>query len=210
MNIGVLVLCGDKWHAAATARRGLDWPGDHGFEFEFVEDRAKWKVDMIPGFQVVVLAKSNSVSASGDQEWLTQESERDFCAHIRRGIGLVVVHSGTVSGAEIPMMRGMIGGTFLRHPPQCPVTFEPRQPHPLTHGVTAFTATDEHYFIEMEDTQADIFLHSSSGHGVQPAGWIRAEGEGRVCVLTPGHNPEVWLHRSFQRLLVNALRWAAK
>jgi uncharacterized protein len=210
MSIRVLVMCGDKWHPAETARRGLGFLGNHGFECEFIEDRAKWSVNMITGFQIVMLARSNSVAAGGNHEWLTKDSERDFCAHVRRGIGLVVIHSGTVSCAGLPLMRSAIGGAFLRHPPQCLVTFEPKQGHPLTHSVKVFTATDEHYFVQMDDAQSDVFLHSSSRHGVQPAGWARSEGEGRVCVLTPGHNVEVWLHPSFQTLLVNALRWTAK
>lgn len=51
----------------------------------------------------------------------------------------------------------------------------------------------------------EVFLRTRSEHGVQPAGWRRREGEGRVVVLTPGHFPEVWLHPSMQRLLANAL-----
>lgn len=31
----------------------------------------------------------------------------------------------------------------------------------------------------------------------------------RVCVLTPGHNLEVWLHPGFQALLRHALNWCA-
>jgi hypothetical protein len=31
-----------------------------------------------------------------------------------------------------------------------------------------------------------------------------------VCVLTPGHNVEVWQHPSFQALLVNGLDWCGK
>jgi type 1 glutamine amidotransferase len=64
--------------------------------------------------------------------------------------------------------------------------------------------------MSLNDAQADVFLRSHSKHGVQPAGWTRIEGEGRVCVLTPGHNLEVWRHPEFQKLLLNALRWAAK
>jgi type 1 glutamine amidotransferase len=90
------------------------------------------------------------------------------------------------------------------------VTIEPRSGHPLTKEVAAFTVRDEHYFMAMNDVAVDVFLHSRSEHGVQPAGWTRSEGEGRVCVLTPGHNLEVWLHPSFQKLLLNALRWSAK
>jgi len=55
-----------------------------------------------------------------------------------------------------------------------------------------------------------VFLHTRSRHGVQPAGWTRAEGLGRVGVLTPGHNLEVWLHPGFQKLLQNGLNWVAK
>jgi len=59
----------------------------------------------------------------------------------------------------------------------------------------------------LDDAEADVFLTTSSEHGDQPGGWTRTEGVGRVCVLTPGHNLEVWLAPPFQRLLERALRW---
>jgi type 1 glutamine amidotransferase len=107
-------------------------------------------------------------------------------------------------------MHRLIGGTFLHHPPQCPVTVEPKRRSPLTKGVMPFTVQDEHYFAKLDDARAKVFLHSRSEHGVQPAGWTRIEGKGRVCVLTPGHNLKVWLHPMFQTLLLNAMCWAAK
>jgi type 1 glutamine amidotransferase len=121
----------------------------------------------------------------------------------------LAVHSGTVC-AELPVLRSLIGGAFIRHPKQCPVTVEPQEGHPLTAGSTPFTCVDEHYVMELDDTQADVFLTTTSEHGSQPGGWTRTEGKGRVCVLTPGHNVEVWLHPSFQTLLHNALRWCSK
>jgi type 1 glutamine amidotransferase len=66
---------------------------------------------------------------------------------------------------------------------------------------------DEHYFMALDDTKADVFVATVSEHGEQPGGWRRKEGRGRVAVLTPGHNLEVWLHSSFQVLLRNCLRW---
>jgi type 1 glutamine amidotransferase len=61
-----------------------------------------------------------------------------------------------------------------------------------------------------DDPQADLFMTTTSQHGTQPGGWTRLEGEGRVCVLTPGHNVEVWQHPSFQALLRNTLNWCAQ
>jgi type 1 glutamine amidotransferase len=76
--------------------------------------------------------------------------------------------------------------------------------------VETFTVRDEHYIMAFEGSPAEVFLHSRSEHGVQPAGWTRNADGGRVCVLTPGHNEEVWRHPSFQKLLSNSLCWAAK
>jgi type 1 glutamine amidotransferase len=106
-------------------------------------------------------------------------------------------------------MRGLIGGAFLRHPKQCPVTVEPKDGHPLAAGSTPFTLVDEHYMMALDDPQADVFVTTTSEHGTQPGGWTRIEGEGRVCVLTPGHNVEIWQHPSFQALLVNSLHWCS-
>jgi type 1 glutamine amidotransferase len=52
-----------------------------------------------------------------------------------------------------------------------------------------------------------VFLTTVSEHGTQPGGWTRLEGQGRVCVLAPGHNLEVWLAPAYQTLIANALRW---
>jgi type 1 glutamine amidotransferase len=42
---------------------------------------------------------------------------------------------------------------------------------------------------------------------ITPSAYIRTQGKGRICVLTPGHVPEVWRNPQFARLLENALNW---
>lgn len=210
MKPRALVLCDDTWHPGEVVRRGLGKLGASGFAFEFLEDGAAWSPARMAEFPVVVLAKSNIVSARDQRSWLTAGSQRAFQDYVRRGNGLVVIHSGAAGYAEFPAMREVTGGAFLRHPPECAVTVEPKAGHPLAGDLASFTIRDEHYFVELADAQADVFLHTRSEHGVQPAGWTRTEDKGRVCVLTPGHNLEVWLHPAFQKLLSNALRWAAK
>ncbi len=61
----------------------------------------------------------------------------------------------------------------------------------------------------MDDPQADVFVTTVSEHGEQPGAWRRVEGSGRVAVLTPGHNLEVWLHPFFPGFVVEfpALVW---
>jgi len=209
-NIHTLVLCDDTWHPASIVRRGLAPLRNFGFELEFLEDGSRWSTEMMSDFSLVVLAKANITSSSVSHPWLTQKSERELPDFVARGNGLVVVHAGTCRYDIAPATCQLMGGGFLRHPEQCLVKVSPTTDHALTDGVPPFAVCDEHYFIEMNDASAGIFLRSQSEHGEQPAGWVRSHQEGRVCVLTPGHNEEVWLHPSFQRLLLNALQWAAR
>lgn len=166
---------------------------------------------MLAGSAAVVLAKSNAISSSDWRPWITAGKETALRDYVRAGGGLVVVHSGCASYSPIEPIRALMGGQFTHHPAQCEVRLEPVRPHALTAGVEgAFTVRDEHYFVNIEGAHLDVFLHSHSPHGVQPAGWTREDGRGRVCVLTPGHNLAVWQHPSFQVLLGNALRWVTR
>lgn len=206
----VLVLCDDRWHPAATPRAGLAALGDCGFDFDWIENANEWSAARIAAYRLVLLTKSNNVSAQDETPWMQPAVESAFRDYVQAGNSLLAIHSGTAGYLETPILRSLLGGVFVRHPPQCQVTVEPKAGHALVAGSAAFTSKDEHYFMALDDPQADVFLTTTSEHGTQPAGWIRTEGEGRVCVLTPGHNVEVWLQPEYQRLILNSLRWGSK
>jgi type 1 glutamine amidotransferase len=161
-------------------------------------------------YPLVVLTKSNNVSSTDQTSWMTDAVQETFLEYVRQGKGLLAIHSGTAEYAETPVLRSLLGGIFAYHPEQCPVTVSPLPGHPLSAGATPFTLTDEHYFMTMDDPEVDVFVTTTSEHGEQPGAWRRTEGNGRVAVLTPGHNLEVWLHPSFQTLLHNSLRWCGR
>ena len=205
----VLVLCDDHWHPASTVRQGLSPLADQGYEFEWLADAREWSAGRMDSFPLVILSKSNNVSAADDSNWVTSDVETAFLKYVCHGNGLLVIHSGTAGYQQCPTLRGLMGGVFLQHPAQCAVTVRPQAGHPLTVGASPFTVTDEHYFMQLDDENASVFMTSQSDGGTQPAGWTRSEGAGRVCVLTPGHNVEVWLHPAYQVLLSNALHWCS-
>jgi type 1 glutamine amidotransferase len=209
MKLRTLVLCDDAWHPAKVVQRGLNALADSRFVFEFSTHGSQWLPAMMHKFPLVIVAKANHRCATDQHPWLTADSQSAFKNFVRQGGGLLLFHAGTCY-KDLPEMRDVTGGAFVSHPDQCPVTIEPKPDHPLTAGVNSFIERDEHYFMTLEDANADVFLHARSRHGVQPAGWTRSEGDGRVCVLTPGHNVEVSLHPEFQKLLRNGLNWLAK
>lgn len=193
-----------------TMRRGLETFRAQGFEFEFFEEETALPAARLDEFDLVVLARANIVNGANSRPWLKSDAEHGLVEFVKHGCGLLVIHAGTSRYESLPALNALIGGAFIRHPDLCTVTVEPMAGHPLTRDVNAFSVPDEHYFVRLDDRCADVFLRSNSMHGGQPAGWTRSDGAGRVCVLTPGHNVEVWLHPEFQKLLLNALRWTAK
>jgi len=205
-----LILCGDPFHDGAMARCSLMPLAVHGFEFEWVEDGRAITGLLLEQFPLVVLAKSNAVSEIHRRPWLGKDSQTIFRRYAQNGNGLVVLHSGIAGYKELPAVRQTVGGAFLHHPKSCAVTMEPQAGHPLAEEVPPFTVRDEHYFVEVDEPAVEVFLHSHSRHGRQPAGWIRTDKRGRVCVLTPGHSLKSRMHTAYQKLLLNTLRWAGK
>jgi type 1 glutamine amidotransferase len=205
-----LVLCGDHWHPAQIAQAGLGMLSGTQLTFDWIEDARDWSPEIMLTYPVVILTKSNNVSAGDQTDWMTDPVQAAFLDYVRKGNGLLAIHSGTAGYDQKPVLRSLLGGVFTHHPEQCPVSVIPRAGHPLSAGSVPFTLKDEHYFMALDDPQTEVFLTTASGYGEQSGGWRRTEGNGRVVVLTPGHNVEVWLHPSFQALLLNSLRWCGK
>lgn len=207
----VLVFCDDRWHPSSVVKSGLEPLMNEGFEFVFKEDMVDLTMNLLRQFPVVILAKSNNFSSRDTTEWATKEAQEIFESYVLNGGGILAVHSGTAGYREATIIRRILGGVFIHHPEQCLVTVEAAGKHVITDGFEPFTLKDEHYFMEI-DNNGDlyVFLASTSQHGRQPAGWVRTHGKGKVCVLTPGHNLDVWLHPSFQLLLRNSLNWLVK
>ena len=202
-----LVLCEDCAHPASLTVDGLSALEDCGCEFIFVTDPADWSAGWMAEFPLVVFSKANQASAKDKTPWVTDEIGQTFVDYVARGHAILFLHSGTALYKDIPSLRDLMGGVFVGHPPQCEVTVEPTEGHALTSGSSAFTLKDEHYMMEMNDPGVEIFLHTRSEHGTQPAGWTRSEKNGRVAVLTPSHNPEGWVEPAYQALLRNCLDW---
>jgi uncharacterized protein len=205
----VLVLADDYWHPASTVKDGLAPLTERGYVLDWITDGSEWAEVRLDDYPVVVLSKSDNTTQSDQTPWVTPEVEQAFADYVRGGGGVLATHSGTVC-KDTAILRPLVGGAFDQHPPQCEVSHEPKPDHPLTVGVTPFTAVDEHYHVLIEPDVTDIFLTTTSEHGTQPGGWRRTEGAGRVAVLTPGHNAAVWLEPAYQTLLDNVLRWCAR
>ena len=202
------VICDDKYHPASVVKQGVEGLNAGNVDWEFVLDTSEWSPQLFERCDVIVLAKGNSRSVDDPRPWLSVEIQQGFSDFVARGRGLLVVHSGTVGYKDESTFKSLVGGGFIHHPEQSEVTVDftgqseiPGMPS------ESFTVHDEHYLMEMYAADNNIFMTSTSPHSTQPAGWTRRHGKGKVCVLTPGHNLEVWLHPQYQNTILNALNW---
>ena len=140
---------------------------------------------------------------------LTPEQTQGLTEWVRAGHGLVGVHAATVSAIPNPAMRALFGARFENHPPQFSFTVYPtHRGHPITAGVEAMVVKDEFYY---QDCVPGLDVHMMAvDRGVaHPMVWTRAEGAGRVAGVAMGHDGRVWSLPAFQKLILQAIAWAA-
>ncbi len=207
--MNILLICNDYYHPGKVVSEGLAFLRGEGHTLEEQDDAAAIKADAFKRkeYDVIVLSKSDEISAENRQKWETPELQRAFTEYVENGGGLFAIHSGLVGDASTQKLRTLIGSRFTHHPEQCPVTVCSTKAHPITEGVSEFVEIDEHYFIEMLIDDADVLMHSQSRHGRDIACYIRTQGKGRICAFTPGHNPWVWQNPAVRQLVRNTLQW---
>ena len=222
----VLLICDDYWHPGNVPIDGTAPLKEKGFDLDIITDAKDFKPEMLSNYPVVFLCKCDEITQEDRTPWKTAQVQKAFIDYVENGGGLLAIHTATVAGEDTLPLDRLIGSKFAYHPNDCPVTVQPIKPHPVTEGVGMFCEVDEHYRMEILSDDIDILIASySPAQGdpakyeedpyhntpawVSPCGYVRTQGKGRVCVLTPGHHLAVWLNPHFQRTLENALKWCA-
>jgi len=223
----VLLICDDYWHPGQVPIDGFAPLKKRGFEFDIITDLKDFSTGMLSKYPVVVLSKCDEKSPEDKTSWKTDDVQQAFIDYVENGGGLIIAHTGLVAGKATQALDRLIGSKFTYHPKDCPVTVQAIKPHPITDGVEMFCEIDEHYRLQILSDDVDIIMASHSPsqgeeskyeedpyHNtvawIGAAVYVRSQGKGRVCVLTPGHHLAVWHNPQYQRVLENALRWCSE
>jgi len=219
-----LLICDDYWHPGQVPIDGVAPLKENGFSFDIITDANDFKPEILKNYKVVILCKCDEVSPTDKTSWKSHTVQQAFIDYVENGGGLVVIHTALVAGKDTEALDRLIGSKFTFHPMDCPVTVQPVKPHPVVEGVELFCELDEHYRLDIITDDVDIIMASysppqgeeskykdepyhNSGAWIGAAGYVRTQGSGRICVLTPGHHLAVWHNPQFQLVLKNALRW---
>ena len=223
----ILLLCDEYWHPGQVPIDGVEPLKELGFQFDIITDMNDFIPEMLENYSVVMLCKSAETSPAEKESWQTYDIQQTFINYVENGGGLLAIHSGLVAGEHTEALDKLIGSKFVYHPESCHVLVQPVKPHPVTKDVNMLYEFDEHYRLEFLTDDVEILIASysppqgdekkyeSEPYNNTPAwicaaGYIRMQGKGRVCALTPGHYLPVWHNPQFKRILENALQWCSQ
>lgn len=216
----LLVLCDDVWHPAEVIERGIQSLKKCPYQFDIVKTAKDILTpDMISEYPLIINCKSNNVTGGNPAPWfentVTEVMGKEFREYVEQGGAFLSVHAGNAffgDGDGIQEYTEFVGNHFVSHPLRCKVVLKKEKDHPIMKEVAdTFSIRDEHYQIKLLAEDANVFLssHSQTG-GSHPAGYTREMGNGRVCVLTPGHTLSVWQNPDFQQLFLNSIAWCLR
>jgi len=210
----VLVLCDDYWHPAEVIQRGFGSFKQDEYSFDFITDpKDMLTPEMLKSYPVIANCKSDMINSANKSPWfepgIAEVGVEEFDAYIREGGGFLSLHSANTA-SEKTGYGALVGNIFFGHPPRCQIEVKINGSHPIVEGISDFSIRDEHYQIECFAENAVLLYQSvSENGGTQTGAYVKEHGKGRICVITNGHILSVWQHPSFERLILNALRWCA-
>ena len=214
--IPVLVLCDDFWHPAEVIERGFRSINQNEYSFDFITDpKDILTPEMIKGVPVIVNCKTDMLNAANKAVWfepgVTEVGIKELNDYVTEGGGFLSLHSANTAKDKNSGYGLFAGNIFLGHPPRCSIDVKICGSHPIVEGVGDFTIRDEHYQIEcFAENCMHLFKTVSESGGTQCGGYALERGKGRLCVMTPGHILSVWQNPSYQKLIMNALKWCTR
>ncbi len=142
---------------------------------------------------------------------LSEKIEKSLKKYIKRGGGLLILHSASASFRQNHVYRSLIGAEFISSSRITDCTLRPSSAaFKGFSNFPAFAVKDELLKLEIsEDSVLQMTAEAEDG-GPVPAVWTREHGDGRVCCVTPGHSPETFKNSEIRRLLSAAISYVLK
>ena len=126
---------------------------------------------------------------------------------VRRGGGVLAIHSATASFKQEPRYFEILGGRFRTHGAIQAFTVRQTISSDDVFGhVGSFQIRDELYIHELAQEMTVHFEAMHAGTPV-PVVWTRRYGAGRVCYAMPGHTAETMQHPMVHQILQRGLVW---
>jgi type 1 glutamine amidotransferase len=185
-----------------------------GFSVHYTEDRDQAAAELANADVAVISVNRKFFDTAAYRKALMQFAEA--------GKGIIMLHPGTWYGYQHwPELNAQIvGGGARGHDKIHPFDVIKKRDHPVMAEVPdSFTVEDELYYINAEPDQipagtAQITVLAETSpsdkyHQPHPCVWITQHPAARIVGIALGHDERTHDHPAFQKLMQNAVSWAA-
>jgi len=191
----------------------------HGFAVDVSDDPTGFTSDNLGQYDAVIFSNTNNEAFTSD------EQRRALQTYVRAGGGFVGIHSASGSERDWPWYFRLLGGTFVRHPPQQDFTVDVvDRSHPSTGFLPdRWTITsDECYFLQslnpgirvllaadlttVTDPDRSTFPGDLFGDAF-PLAWYQEFDGGRQWYTALGHRADQYEDPLFTRHILGGIRW---
>jgi uncharacterized protein len=166
---------------------------------------------------IQLMANADVLVLSGNAAPLgARDFQEALNAFADAGHGVVILHASTWFNWKKPpgFNQRFVGGGARSHGMGDFSVFNRKPTHPVMQGVPAdFKITDEIYRIELGEfapvtvlAETDVEPQTQKAY---PSVWIVKDAKAKIVDIALGHAAEAHGNPAFQKLLVNAVRWAA-
>lgn len=149
-----------------------------------------------------------------------EEKRTNLRAFVESGKGVVVLHHAIIDYQTWPWWyEEVVGGRYLLNPegemPASTYKHEERvrvtvtKRHPVTEGLTDFVIEDETYKGMWISPKVQVLLTTDNPTSDGPVAWLGTHPKARVVYIQLGHGSLAHRNPNYQRLVHNAILWAA-
>lgn len=153
-------------------------------------------------------------------EILEEDKRANLRAFVESGKGVVVLHHAIIDHNNWPWWyEEVVGGRYLLKPDgDMPAStykhgehmrVKVTKKHPVTDGVADFEIDDETYKGMWISPKAQVLLTTDNPTSDGPLAWLGLHSKARVVYIQLGHGTAAHRNASYQRLVRNAIVWAA-
>lgn len=212
----IVALLGDYYHPRERSKASLNKALTLLSETENIDyaeihtSQLEEELEKMP--DAVILFKEDRLNPTAEKvnTWMTEEIGKAIVKYVDQGGGFLAWHSGLASYDIHSSYTNMLKGHFEYHPVEhAKVQYRSVEGNEAF-GPVSFELLDEHYFVNIQEEETNVFLISESVDGYSAAGWFHDYGKGRVCCVTPAHNEEGLLDDDFLQLLAKTIEWVSR
>ena len=225
METRAIVLVGDYWHnVTAQESHWRNVLKGSGIRLIFAQSSQFVTPEALELADLFIVARYSGPDSLGwvpdgmiedrpsGAPWMTPAQENAIVENVRRGMGLLSMHSSIWNPKNTKYMELLGVIEPIMHGPVQPVKIHGiNQKHPITKGLKDFDISlDENFGAVLDETKTTL-LYKSTGqqdNRLDNAAWCRDEGNGRAVALLFGHVPQPFHAKEVKQVMWRSAHWA--